>query len=78
MRSSELGGHIPVGPMLSTWRSQVSKSEMKLALGTLQFVLSYGTANRAGQVTCQEAREMLQLVAAYSIYTRLRHCLWQK
>ncbi len=69
MRSSELGGHIPVAPMLSTWRSQASKSEMKLALGTVQFGLSYGIANRPGQVTRQEVREMLQLAAAHGINT---------
>ncbi len=42
---------------------------MKLALGTGQFGLSYGIANRSGQVTRQEVREMLQLAAAHGINT---------
>jgi aryl-alcohol dehydrogenase-like predicted oxidoreductase len=36
---------------------------MKLALGTVQFGLPYGIANRSGQVMRQEAKNMLQLAA---------------
>lgn len=42
---------------------------MRLALGTVQFGLSYGIANRAGQVNRREAKEMLQLAAANGINT---------
>lgn len=41
----------------------------RLALGTVQFGLPYGIANRAGQVTRPEAKAMLQLVAANGIDT---------
>lgn len=40
---------------------------MRLALGTVQFGLSYGIANQAGQVTRPEVRKMLQLAAANGI-----------
>lgn len=42
---------------------------MKLALGTVQFGLSYGVANQSGQVTPDEGRAMLQLAAANQIDT---------
>ncbi|MBE0613479.1 MAG: aldo/keto reductase [Burkholderiales bacterium] len=41
----------------------------KLALGTVQFGLSYGIANRAGQVSRSEAKRMLQLAATNGIDT---------
>jgi len=41
----------------------------RLALGTVQFGLSYGIANRVGQVTRTEARAMLELAAANGIDT---------
>ena len=41
----------------------------RLALGTAQFGLSYGIANRSGQVTRLEAKTMLQLAAANGIET---------
>lgn len=41
----------------------------QLALGTVQFGLPYGIANRAGQVTRSEAKAMLQLAAIKSIDT---------
>jgi len=39
----------------------------RLALGTVQFGLSYGIANQAGQVTRSEAKDMLQLAAVNEI-----------
>lgn len=42
---------------------------MRLALGTAQFGLSYGIANRDGQVTRSEATAMLHLAAASGIDT---------
>jgi aryl-alcohol dehydrogenase-like predicted oxidoreductase len=39
----------------------------RLALGTVQFGLSYGIANQAGQVTLPEAKDMLQLALANGI-----------
>ena len=42
---------------------------MKLALGTVQFGLSYGIANQAGQVSRSEAKTMLQLALANGIDT---------
>ncbi len=41
----------------------------RLALGTVQFGLPYGIANRAGQVTRSEAKAMLQLAAIKGIDT---------
>jgi len=41
----------------------------RLALGTVQFGLPYGIANRAGQVTRAEAKAMLQLAAIKGIDT---------
>lgn len=41
----------------------------RLALGTVQFGLPYGIANRAGQVSRLEARGMLQLASANGIDT---------
>lgn len=41
----------------------------RLALGTVQFGLPYGIANRTGQVTRQEAKVMLQLAAANGVDT---------
>lgn len=41
----------------------------RLALGTVQFGLPYGIANRAGQVSRSEAKAMLQLAAIKSIDT---------
>ncbi|MFH2135415.1 MAG: aldo/keto reductase [Pseudomonadota bacterium] len=41
----------------------------RLALGTVQFGLSYGIANQAGQVTRATAKEMLQLARAHGIDT---------
>jgi aryl-alcohol dehydrogenase-like predicted oxidoreductase len=41
----------------------------RLALGTVQFGLPYGVANRAGQVTRPEAQAMLQLAASNGIDT---------
>ncbi len=41
----------------------------RLALGTVQFGVPYGIANRAGQVTRLEAKAMLQLAAVKSIDT---------
>jgi aryl-alcohol dehydrogenase-like predicted oxidoreductase len=42
---------------------------MKLALGTVQFGLSYGISNDAGQVTRPEAKAMLHLAEAIGIDT---------
>jgi len=42
---------------------------LKLALGTVQFGLSYGVANQSGQVTQDEGRAMLQLAAINQIDT---------
>jgi len=42
---------------------------MRLALGTVQFGLPYGIANRDGQVTRSTAKAMLDLAAANSIDT---------
>ena len=42
---------------------------MKLALGTAQFGLPYGIANREGQITRSVAKSMLQLAAAKGIDT---------
>lgn len=42
---------------------------MKLALGTVQFGLSYGIANQAGQVSRTEVKAMLQLAADNGIDT---------
>jgi aryl-alcohol dehydrogenase-like predicted oxidoreductase len=39
----------------------------RIALGTVQFGLSYGIANQAGQVTRPEAKDMLQLALANNI-----------
>jgi aryl-alcohol dehydrogenase-like predicted oxidoreductase len=39
----------------------------RIALGTVQFGLSYGIANQAGQVTRPEAKDMLQLALANDI-----------
>lgn len=39
----------------------------RLALGSVQFGLSYGIANQTGQVTLKEANSMLQLALANSI-----------
>ena len=41
----------------------------RLALGTVQFGLPYGVANRAGQVTRSEAKAMLKLAAMKNIDT---------
>jgi aryl-alcohol dehydrogenase-like predicted oxidoreductase len=41
----------------------------RLALGTAQFGLPYGIANRSGQVTRLEAKTMLQLAAANGVDT---------
>ena len=41
----------------------------RLALGTVQFGLSYGIANQAGQVTRPEAKGMLQLALTSGIDT---------
>jgi len=41
----------------------------RLALGTVQFGLSYGVANLVGQVTRPEAKAMLQLAAANGVDT---------
>ncbi len=41
----------------------------RLALGTVQFGLPYGIANRSGQVTVSEANAMLQLALANGIDT---------
>jgi len=41
----------------------------RLALGTVQFGMPYGVANRVGQVSRQEAKAMLQLAAANGIDT---------
>ncbi len=41
----------------------------RLALGTVQFGLSYGIANQAGQVSRSEAKAMLQLASASGIDT---------
>jgi aryl-alcohol dehydrogenase-like predicted oxidoreductase len=41
----------------------------RLALGTVQFGLSYGIANKAGQVTRPEAKAMLQLASTNGIDT---------
>lgn len=48
---------------------QLSAQKMRLALGTVQFGLSYGIANRAGQVSRQEVKKMLHLAAAHGINT---------
>ena len=42
---------------------------MRLALGTAQFGLPYGIANKSGQITRSAARAMLQLAAANGIDT---------
>ncbi len=42
---------------------------MKLALGTVQFGLPYGVANRAGQVAPKAVRAILDLAAAHKIDT---------
>ncbi len=42
---------------------------MRIALGTVQFGLSYGIANQTGQVTRSEAKAMLQLAAANGVDT---------
>ncbi len=41
----------------------------RLALGTVQFGLPYGIANKIGQVSRTEAREMLQLAQSHGIDT---------
>ncbi len=41
----------------------------RIALGTVQFGLPYGIANRVGQVTRQEAKEMLYVAATYGVDT---------
>lgn len=41
----------------------------RLALGTVQFGVPYGIANRGGQVSREEATRMLQLAAAHDIDT---------
>lgn len=41
----------------------------RLTLGTAQFGLPYGIANRTGQVTRPEAKKMLQLATGYGIDT---------
>ena len=42
---------------------------MKLALGTAQFGLSYGIANRTGQVACAEGAAIVQRARAAGIHT---------
>jgi len=42
---------------------------MRLALGTVQFGMSYGISNQDGQVTRSDAKAMLQLAAANGIDT---------
>jgi len=44
-------------------------NSVKLALGTVQFGLSYGIANQAGQVSRSEAKAMLQLASTNGIDT---------
>jgi aryl-alcohol dehydrogenase-like predicted oxidoreductase len=44
-------------------------SAQKLGLGTVQFGLSYGVANKIGQVTRMDAKAMLELALASSIDT---------
>ncbi|WP_419176995.1 aldo/keto reductase [Desulfosediminicola sp.] len=39
----------------------------RIALGTVQFGLPYGIANRVGQVTRQEAKMMLQMAATHGV-----------
>jgi aryl-alcohol dehydrogenase-like predicted oxidoreductase len=41
----------------------------RIALGTVQFGLPYGVANRAGQVTRAEARKMLEVAGRHGIDT---------
>ena len=41
----------------------------KLALGTVQFGLKYGVANRGGKVSCGEANEILQTARISKINT---------
>lgn len=48
---------------------ELNKPIQRLALGTVQFGLPYGVANRSGQVSRPEAKEMLQLAAANGIDT---------
>ena len=42
---------------------------MRIALGTVQFGLRYGIANRTGQVTPEQAGEILEIARAASIDT---------
>ena len=42
---------------------------MKLALGTVQFGLAYGIANKTGQVTLNEMKAMLQVAGIHGIDT---------
>jgi aryl-alcohol dehydrogenase-like predicted oxidoreductase len=50
-------------------KSKRTGLKIRLALGTVQFGIPYGIANRTGQVTRSEARAMLQLAAASCIDT---------
>ena len=68
-----------------TQASQVIHRVNSLALGTVQFGLNYGIANRTGQVSRAEAKAMLQLALANSIdtldtaiLTATAKCVWAK